>query len=77
MAHSKSSNHVSAEVVRLHGGLPQLQWELEQVMTRVKPSDLSAAEVAALLDILRPAHCRVIGGPVDRPGLHSVRDCGE
>ena len=49
--------------------LPHLRWELEQVMTRVCPQDLSTAEIAALLAILRPAHSRVIGGPASRPGL--------
>lgn len=49
--------------------VPHLRWELEQVMLRVRPQDLSAVEVAGLLAILRPAHSRVIGGPADRPGL--------
>jgi hypothetical protein len=49
--------------------LPHLRWELEQVMSRVRPEDLSAAEIAALLAILMPAHSRVIGGPTGRPGL--------
>jgi hypothetical protein len=57
--------------------LPHLRWELEQVMLRVRPEDLSAAEVAALLDILRPAHSRVIGGPAGRPGLGIVGVRGE
>jgi hypothetical protein len=48
---------------------PHLRWELEQVMLRVRPQDLSAAEIAGLLAILRPAHSRVIGGPAGRPGL--------
>ena len=48
---------------------PHLRWELQQVMARVQPEDLSAAEIAALLVILRPAHSRVIGGPAARPGL--------
>ena len=57
--------------------LPHLRWELEQVMLRVGPQDLSAAEVAGLLTILRPAHARVIGGPAGRlrlvvPGAPAV-----
>lgn len=48
--------------------LPHLRWELEQVMSRVRPEDLSAVEIAAILTILTPAHCRVIGGPAARPG---------
>jgi len=51
------------------GLLPHLRWELEQVMSRVRPADLSGAEIAALLVVLAPAHCRVIGGPASRPGL--------
>jgi hypothetical protein len=49
--------------------LPHLRWELQQVMSRVRPEDLSAAEIAALLAILEPAHSRVIGGPAGRPRL--------
>lgn len=49
--------------------LPHLRWELKQVMSRVRPEDLSANEIAELLDVLTPAHCRVIGGPPGRPGL--------
>jgi hypothetical protein len=54
--------------------LPHLQWELKQVMSRVRPEDLSANEIAALLAILAPAHCRVIGGPTGRPGLPPFGD---
>ena len=61
-----AGDQVVAEPVRL---LPHLRWELEQVMSRVRPDDLSAAEITALLAILTPAHCRVIGGPASRPGL--------
>ncbi len=49
--------------------VPHLRWELEQVMSRVRPADLSGAEIAALLVVLAPAHCRVIGGPTSRPRL--------
>lgn len=57
--------------------LPHLRWELEQVMSRVRPEDLSAAEVAALLAILMPAHSRVIGGPPGRPRLRVIGSRGE
>jgi hypothetical protein len=57
--------------------MPHLRWELEQVMSRVGPDDLSAAEIAALLDVLRPAHCRVIGGPASRPSLRLLGVRGE
>ena len=49
--------------------LPHLRWELKQVMSRVRPEDLSANEIAELLAVLTPAHCRVIGGPSGGPGL--------
>jgi hypothetical protein len=49
--------------------LPHLRWELEQVMSRVRPVDLSGTEIVALLAVLVAAHCRVIGGPADRPRL--------
>jgi hypothetical protein len=57
--------------------LPHLRWELEQVMSRVRPEDLSAAEIAALLAILEPAHSRVIGGPTGRPALRVLGVSGK
>jgi hypothetical protein len=60
-----------------NGVLPLLRWELQRVMSRVRPEDLSAAEITALLAILRLAHCRVIGGPTGRPGLRVVGVRGE
>jgi hypothetical protein len=74
---SEVGNHITAapldpETVAGNGVLPHLRWELEQVMTRVRPSDLSASEIAALLGVLRPAHSRVIGGPASRPGLRII-----
>jgi hypothetical protein len=58
-----------------NGVLPLLRWELQQLMSRVRPEDLSAVEIAALLAVLAPAHSRVIGGPAGQPGLrvHGVR----
>jgi hypothetical protein len=58
------------------GVSPLLRSELQQVMSRVRPEDLSAVEIAALLVVLAPAHSRVIGGPAGRPGLcvHGVRE---
>jgi hypothetical protein len=44
-----------------------LRWELVQIMSRVRPEDLSAVEIAALLAILIPADSRVIGRPAGRP----------
>jgi hypothetical protein len=49
--------------------LPHLRWELEHVLSHVRPQDLSAAEVAGLLRILTLARSRIIGGPAGRPGL--------
>jgi hypothetical protein len=57
--------------------LPHLRWELGQVMSRVRPEDLSATEIAALLAILMPAHSRVIGGPAGRPRLRILGVRGE
>ena len=57
--------------------VPHLRWELEQVMSRVRPEDLSAAEVAALLAVLMPAHSRVIGGPTGRPRLRVIAGRGK
>lgn len=53
--------------------LPNLLSELLTVMSRVRPEDLSAVEVAALLAILDRADSRVIGQPCARPGLRIVR----
>ena len=50
-----------------NGVLPHLRWELEQVLSQVRPQDLSAAEVAGLLGILTSAHSRIIGGPTGWP----------
>jgi hypothetical protein len=79
---SKVGAHITAahddtETVARPRLLPHLRWELEQVMTRVRPADLSAAEIAALLGILRLAHSRVIGGPPGRPGLRIIGGRGE
>ena len=66
----------SADTDRTHL-LPHLQWKLQEMMSRVRPADLSVAEISALLDILAPAHCRVIGGPDSRPRLRLLGDCGD
>ena len=49
--------------------LPHLQWQLRAMMADVKPSDLTPAELMAVLALLVPAHSRVLtrtptGGPV-------------
>lgn len=49
--------------------LPHLRRELEQVLSRVRPQDLSVVEVVGLLGILDSAHSRIVGGPTGRPGL--------
>jgi hypothetical protein len=56
---------------------PHLRWELQQIMSRVHPDDLSAAEITGLLAILIPAHSRVIGGPTGRPPLRVLGITGE
>lgn len=60
------SRHESDEAMCLP---PHLRWELEQIMSQVRPVDLSVAEIAGLLAILAPAHSRVIGGLTSRPAL--------
>lgn len=57
--------------------VPHLRWELNQVMIRVKPEDLSANEIAALLVVLRPAHSRLTGRPSWRPRLRLVGRDGQ
>lgn len=50
--------------------LPHMRWQLRLMMEDVKPSDLTPAELIALLSLLVPAHSRVLtarrppGGPV-------------
>jgi hypothetical protein len=56
---------------------PHLRRELEQVMSQVRPDDLSVVEIAALLSILVPAHSRVIGRPAGWPVLRVVGARGE
>ena len=56
---------------------PHLRWELQQVMSRVRPEDLSATEISGLLAILIPAHSRVIGRPAGRPGLRVLGVAGD
>jgi len=51
---------------------PHLRRELQQMMSRVRPDDLSVVETAALLAILVPAHRRVVGGPASRPLLRAA-----
>jgi len=70
---SKVGDHINANPNTTRSEHHHVRWELEQVMTRVRPEDLSATEIAALLAILRPAHARVVGGPASRPGLRILR----
>jgi hypothetical protein len=51
-----------------------LRWELVHLMSRVRPEDLSAVEITALLVILRPADSRVFGRPAGRPKVRVLRD---
>jgi hypothetical protein len=78
---SEVGNRITAarEFVKTGGNclLPHLRWELHQMMSRVRPEDLSAVEIAALLAILTSAHSRVIGGPASRPRLRVVGVRGE
>lgn len=57
--------------------LPHLRWQLSEIMTRVKPCDLSSAEIVALLAVLAPAHSRVLTGVVGPPGRPLLRAVGD
>ena len=62
-----SSDDVNQPVVALSesiGSGPHLRWELQQLLSRIRPEDLSLAEISRLLNILIPAHCRVLGIPM-------------
>lgn len=57
--------------------LAHTRWQLNEMMTRVKPADLTPAEIVALLAVLMKPHARVLalsGGPPLRPLLHIVGD---
>lgn len=56
---------------------PPLRRELLAVMSRVRPEDLSAAEITALLAIFRPAEARVVAGPAVRPALRLLSASGQ
>lgn len=47
--------------------LPHMQWQLRAMMTDVTPSDLTPAELIALLALLVPAHSRVLIARRPRP----------
>ena len=72
--HTKSDEFHAQDAARTG---PHLRWELQQVMSRVRPEDLSAAEISGLLAILVPAHSRIIGGPTGRPMLRALGIPGE
>src|SRR6185436_663185 len=44
-----------------------LRWELQQVLSRVRPADLSTTEISSLLDVLIPAHSRILGERSSEP----------
>jgi hypothetical protein len=73
---SEQGKHIAGDYDSVQTG-PHLRWELQQVMARVRPDDLSAAEISSLLAILIPAHSRVIGGPAGRPALRILDVRGE
>jgi hypothetical protein len=50
-----------------------LKWEAVQMVTNLKPDDLTTGELAALVAVLHAAHARVITPPTgDRPLLRIV-----
>lgn len=42
---------------------PHLQWEAGQMVSHLKPDDLTTLELAALIAVLHTPHARVLGGP--------------
>lgn len=47
---------------------PHMLWELDQIMRKVKPEDLTTSEVMGLLAILVPVHSRFLdAGPAVPP----------
>ena len=54
-----------------------LRWQLQQMMSRVRPEHLSDREITALCDVLLPADLRVNGelaGHRDRRGRDAVSE---
>jgi hypothetical protein len=78
---SEVSDHIVGAHDHVMAGLncelPHLRWELEQLLSRVRPQDLSGTEVAGLLGILTAAHSRIICRPASRPGLSVLWVRGE
>jgi hypothetical protein len=56
---------------------PHLRSELQHLMSRVCPDDLSSVEISGLLAILAVAYARVIGEPIGQPRLRVVQTAGE
>lgn len=42
-----------------------LKWEAGQMITHLKPDDLTDLELSALIAVLHAAHARILGGPSD------------
>lgn len=52
---------------------PHLKWEAGQMVTHLKPDDLTTLELAGLIAVLHTAHARVLAGPSStRPTLTVV-----
>jgi hypothetical protein len=56
-----------------HHVRPHLVWEAGQMVTHLKPNDLTTLELAGLIAVLHAAHARVLAGPTStRPTLTIV-----
>lgn len=52
---------------------PHLKWAAGQMVTHLKPDDLTTLELAGLIAVLHAAHARVLDGPSStRPTLAIV-----
>jgi hypothetical protein len=54
---------------------PHLEWELREMLKRIKAHDLTISEVLALIAVLRPVHAKILDKVVGgKPFLRIVPD---
>ncbi len=54
-----------------------LEWELRQMLSHVQPKDLETSEMLAMVEILRPAHARVLEIPTGHTPVLRIVPRGE
>lgn len=80
---SSELNEIRAQINRVLDCVPteiiqqrlraHLEWELKEVLKRIKARDLNTSELLALIAILNPVHARVLDKVVsDKPILRIV-----